>query len=202
MKRLATLSLVVALAACGGKENSSNQASTSQPAAQPSASAGAAAAQPAAPSGPMTMPDWYKKDDATKTVSLDITAGATDANNHWNYNGGTHGDIAITVPEGYKVALHFKNNDQTMPHSLTITDQAPPYGASLNLTPVFEGAQTSNPTSMTDATAPGKSEDITFTASKAGDYYMVCSIAGHAAMGMYLLFNVSSDGSAGVQSSM
>jgi len=199
MKRFATLSLVVALAACSGGKSSSNQASESQPASQPDTQPAAQATQPAAPSGPMTTPAWYKKDDATKTVSLDITAGATDANNHWNFNGGTHGDIAITVPEGYTVKIHFENHDPAMAHSLGIVAQTSGFGATMTPTPAFPGAITSNPTSMTAATLPGKSEDISFTADKAGNYAMVCFIPGHAATGMYLLFNVSADGSAGVQ---
>jgi sulfocyanin len=200
MKRFATLSLVVALAACGGGEGSSNQAN--QPASQPAAEPAAQPAEAAAPSGPMTMPDWYKKDDATKTVSLTITAGATDANNHWNFNGGTHGSIAITVPEGYTVKIHFQNDDPAMAHSMGIVAETSGFGASMDPTPAFPGAITTNPTSMTDATLPGKSEDVSFAADKAGNYAMVCFIPGHAATGMYLLFNVSSDGSAGVQGAM
>jgi sulfocyanin len=202
MKRFATLSLVVALAACSGGKSSSNEASASQPDTQPATQPEAQATQAAAPSGPMTMPDWYKKDDATKTVSLDITAGATDANNHWNFNGGTHGDIAITVPEGYTVKIDFQNHDPAMAHSMGIVAQTSGFGAAMTPTPAFPGAITSNPTSMTAATLPGKSEDVTFKADKAGNYAMVCFIPGHAATGMYLLFNVSSDGSAGVQTSM
>jgi sulfocyanin len=195
MKRLSTLSLVIALAACSGGEKPSNNAPASQPASQPAAQPAA----PAAPSGPMTTPDWYSKNDAAKTVALTITAGATDVMNHWNFNGGTHGSIAITVPEGYKVNIHFQNHDPAMAHSMGIVNETSGFGAAMEPNPAFPGAITTNPTSMTDATLPGKSEDVSFTASTAGNYAMVCFIPGHAATGMYLLFNVSSDGSAGVQ---
>jgi sulfocyanin len=195
MKRFATLSLVAALAACGGGEPPANTDATSQPAAAP-----AAAAQPAAPTGEMTMPDWFSVDDAAKTATMTITAGLTDAVNHWNFNGGHNGNMAITVPEGYAVTIHFKNADPNgMAHSLGIIAAQSTYGAMLEPNPVFPGAISDNPTSMTDGLMPGNEEDVTFTAATAGDYAMVCFIPGHAAAGMWVHFNVSSDGSSGVQ---
>jgi len=52
---------------------------------------------------------------------------------------------------------------------------------------------------MISATMPGESETITFVAGVAGNYSLVCYIAGHSAVGMWLFFNVSGDGEAGVQ---
>jgi uncharacterized cupredoxin-like copper-binding protein len=46
---------------------------------------------------------------------------------------------------------------------------------------------------------PGESETITFTASQAGEYSLVCYVPGHAMIGMYVHFNVSADGEAGVR---
>jgi uncharacterized cupredoxin-like copper-binding protein len=52
---------------------------------------------------------------------------------------------------------------------------------------------------MTDATAPGGgAETITFTASDAGEYSLVCLIPAHAATGMWMGFTVSAAGEAGV----
>ncbi len=86
-----------------------------------------------------------------------------------------------------------------MAHSLGIIAATSNFSATLEPNPVFEGAITHNPTSMTEATMPGQEETVTFTASTAGNYSMVCFIPGHAATGMWVHFNVSSDGSAGVQ---
>ena len=57
---------------------------------------------------------------------------------------------------------------------------------------------TENPSSLTEATMPGETESISFVASTAGEYGMVCYVPGHVAIGMYVKFIVSSDGSAGV----
>jgi sulfocyanin len=194
MKRFSTLSLVVALTACGGGEPPANTEATSQPAAAP-------AAQPSAmATGEMTMPDWFHVDEANKAVHMTITAGATDAINHWNFNGGHNGNMTITVPEGYAVTIEFKNADPNgMAHSLGISAGAASFGAMLEPNPVFPGAVTRNPTSMTDGTMPGQEETISFTAATAGQYAMVCFIPGHAATGMWVHFNVSSDGTSGVQ---
>ncbi len=196
MKRFTTLFLVAALAACGGGEPAQDQA-----ASQPAASAPAPAAEmaAAAPSGEMTMPDWFHVDEANKTVHMTITAGATDALNHWNFNGAHNGSMAITVPEGFAITIDFKNADPAMAHSLGIIAATSNFSAMLEPDPVFPGAITENPTSMTEATMPGTETTVSFTASKAGNYSMVCFIPGHAATGMWVHFNVSSDGSAGVQ---
>ena len=63
----------------------------------------------------------------------------------------------------------------------------------------FEGAISANPTSMTESTMPGEQEQITFIASTAGEYTVACFIPGHAATGMWIYFNVSADGTFGVQ---
>jgi uncharacterized cupredoxin-like copper-binding protein len=55
---------------------------------------------------------------------------------------------------------------------------------------------------MTDGTMPGESETVTFMASEAGEYTMVCYIPGHAVSGMWLRFVVSADGEAGVTGGM
>jgi len=191
MKRFATLSLVAVLAACGGGEPAEN------------APEAAAAPQAAAPSlSEMTMPDWFHVDEANKMVHMTITAGLTDALNHWNFNGYVRGEATITVPEGYTVMIDLVNNDPAMAHSLGISTVTSGFGAMLDQTVAFEGAVTSDPASMTDATMPGETESIQFTATTAGEYSMACLIVGHAAVGMWVYFNVSADGSAGVQTKM
>lgn len=189
MKRFSVLAAVAALAACGGGE----------PAQDAPAAETAAAAAPAAPTfGEMTVPDWFHVDEANRTVHMTVTAGLTDVQNYWNFNGYINGGMRITVPEGYTVTIDLVNNDPVMAHSLIISSQTDNL-AMPGTTPAFEGAATSNPTSMTEATMPGETESITFTASAAGNYTMICLVPGHAAVGMWIWFDVSSDGSMGVQ---
>lgn len=191
MKRIATLSLVAVMAACGGGEPAEK------------APEAAAAPQAAAPSlSEMTKPDWFHVDEANKMVHMTITAGLTDALNHWNYNGYVRGEATITVPEGYTVMIDLVNNDPAMAHSLGISTVTSGFGAMLDQTVAFEGAVTTDPTSMTDATMPGETESVKFVADKAGNYSLACLIIGHAATGMWVYFNVSADGTAGVQTMM
>jgi hypothetical protein len=181
------------LVACGGGE----------PAESPSQGAGAPApaAAPAAPmpSGPMTTPDWFHADAASRTVHLTITAGATPDNNHWNFNGAIRGSTAITVPEGYAVEIEFTNRDPNMAHSLGISAETSNFSVPPQPNPVFPGAISQNPGSLIDGTMPGETETIRFVAERAGNYSIVCYIPGHTAVGMWLRFNVSANGEAGVQ---
>lgn len=194
MKRTAfSTALFLGLAACGGGE----------PAADSTASAEAASSEPAAAeaqAGEMTMPDWYQMDG--DQVTLDIVAGQTSKGNYWNYNGAQYGEMTITVPVGSEVTINFSNDDPNMAHSIGVGpgwDTAP---AMVDPDPVFEGAISSNPTSMTESTMPGESETVTFTASEAGEYTLVCYIPGHAVSGMWIHFNVSAEGEAGVTGAM
>jgi FtsP/CotA-like multicopper oxidase with cupredoxin domain len=183
-------------AACGGGEPAESDDTTSTPAAEPAPSA------PAIPTGPMTMPEWYEIDRDAQTVNLTITAGSTNANNYWNYNGAINGRTAITVPEGYTVNLTLINQDPNMPHSAVISSETRNFAAPPSPEPVFAGAATENSTSMVDATMPGETETITFVAETAGTYSMVCTIPGHSALGMWLFFNVApADAEVGVQGS-
>ncbi len=189
MRRFSAIAMMLALAACGGGEPASDTA-----AGEP---AGAAPAEAVAATE-MTMPDWFHVDQANEAVHMTITAGATDAKAYWNFNGATDGNMTITVPVGYTVMIDFKNDDPAMAHSLGISSMVGGFGASPDPTPAFAGAMTENPTSMVDATMPGEEESISFVADAAGEYTMVCYIPGHAATGMWVRFNVSAEGEAGV----
>lgn len=61
-------------------------------------------------------------------------------------------------------------------------------------TPVFAGAMSSNPGSMTDSTMPGESETVTFMAERPGTYALVCYIPAQAATGMWITLEVTPDG--------
>jgi len=196
MKRSSAHFLVIALAACGGGEPAQTPPAEQQPAA-------AAPATAAAPTlGEMTMPDWFHADDAAKTIHMTITAGATDLKNYWNFNGYTDGNMAITVPEGYAVTIDLVNKDPVMAHSLGISSVTENFAIVDPATVAFPGAITASPASLTEATLPGETESITFTAATAGSYTMLCFVPGHSAVGMWVRFNVSADGGKGVQTAM
>ena len=196
MKRISILpALAFAIAACGGGEPADTAAEA--PAAPAETAVSSA---PAGPTGPMTQPDWFHVSADDQTVHMTITAGSTTDNNYWNFNGASRGSMAVTVPEGYTVTIDLVNNDPVMPHSLGISPESSNFSGLLEATSVFEGAITENPTSMVDGTMPGETESITFVADAAGNYSMVCFITGHSLAGMWIYFNVSADGEAGVQS--
>ena len=188
-RMLAALLVTTFVVACGGGE----QADT---AAQQAGGGDAMGA------GAMSMPDWMRVDTAARTVTLDIVAGQTTANNSWNYNGHFSGNATITVPQGYQVTITFRNNDPAIAHSLGITDQVGTYPAQFtNPQPVFAGAMSTNPTDVMNATKPNATETIRFTTATAGQYAMVCFVPAHATAGMWVRFTVSSDGTAGVTTS-
>ena len=189
MRTTALLSTLVvfSLTACG-------EPAAERPAAEPVTDA------PPAAAAALTMPDWYQVDHDAQTVTMDITAGSTPANNYWNFNGWHGGTGMIVVPVGYEVTINFTNSDPAMAHSIGIDARTSNFPANFSQpTPVFEGAISSTPTSLTESTMPTETETITFTADQAGAYSMVCYVPGHAIIGMYTFFNVSADGEAGVR---
>ncbi|HSH76736.1 MAG TPA: sulfocyanin-like copper-binding protein [Longimicrobiales bacterium] len=191
-RHLLSLAVVSVLVACGGGEPAESGSGAQSPPQRP------AATRPP-PSGPLTVPDWYAVDNDARTVRLSIVAGLTPDNNHWNFNGAINGDLAITVPEGYTVTVDFENRDPNMAHSLGISPETSNFSVPPQPNPVFEGAITQNPGSMIDGTMPGEAETIEFVADRAGSYSLVCYIPGHTAVGMWVFFNVSAGGEAGVQ---
>ncbi|MGD8602250.1 MAG: sulfocyanin-like copper-binding protein [Gemmatimonadota bacterium] len=191
--------LTIAVVACGGGEPSETPQSTSTPATGAPATSSPAGGLPAPPTGAMTMPEWYTVDHDAQTVHLTLIAGETNTNNYWNYNGATKGDLAINVPEGYSITIDQVNHDPNMAHSIGILALPSNFAMPPQPNPVFEGALSENPTSMVEATQPGETETIQFTADESGTYGLVCLIPGHAAVGMWLYFIVSDDGEAGVQ---
>ena len=186
------LILAFAVAACGdGGEPADSAAAT---ATMPVAAA--VNVVPVAPTGPLTIPDWFHVDADAQTVHMTLTGGGTPP---WHYNDAQHGGQAITVPEGYTVTIDLINEDPVMAHSLGISAEAPPFAGVIEPIAVFDGAMTENPGSMIDGTMPGETETVTFVAETAGSYTILCYITGHSLTGMWLYFNVSSDGSVGVQ---
>lgn len=180
----------VALFGCGGGEEGDRSASS--PGTAPEADAAPSATMPA---------DWISVDDAARTVRVTLVAGETDANNRWNFGGYANGEATVVVPVGYTVTVNFENRDPVHYHSVGVLAKAASYPAVFEeATPVFDGAITSNATSMMEATAPGGgTESITFVASEAGEYALVCPVPAHAVTGMWIGFEVSEAGDSGLR---
>lgn len=182
-----TLCAVVLLGCGSGEEGA-------PPASSPGAATTAAATD--------AMPaDWITVDDAARTVTIALVAGETDANNRWNFNGHSAGEATVVVPAGYTVTVNFENRDPAHRHSAGVLARMasyPPYFE--DATPVFDGAITSNATSMTESTAPGGgTESMTFVASEAGEYALVCPVPANAVTGMWIGFEVSGTGESGLR---
>lgn len=184
---LTSLMLVFGLAACGGggdEGTTEGETTTMEEPAEMEA-------------GGLSTPAWMAVDETARTVTMDIRAGETDANNRWNFNGLYAGNGAISVPEGFQVTINFTNADPNQPHSIGIDEAMDSYPATFEMPePVFAGAV--SPDATTTGTAPNQSATISFTADRAGDYAMICYIPGHAVAGMVIPFHVTTDGSAGV----
>ncbi len=184
-----TAALVLGLAACGGGDTDEPPPS-SAPSAQP----------PAASSGVLTVPFWMQVDNSAQTVAIRLVAGETAENNRWNFNGHHGGIGGITVPVGYTVTVSLENQDPAMGHSVGVDRKAESYpNLFTEVAPAFEGGVTPDPTSMTDSTMPGETDEITFLAGEAGDYVLMCYVVGHAAIGMWIDFTVSANGDVGAQ---
>ena len=183
--------LTILIMACGGDDGDSD---TPPPravhSAAPTSGVGVAAA------------DWITVDEGANTVTIDLVAGQTDANNRWNYNGYSRGEATIVVPLGHTVTIRFDNTDPVNFHSAGVLEETASFPAiySESTTAVFAGAMTSNATSITEATAPGGgSESITFTADTVGEYTLVCMSPAHAITGMWIGFEVSASGESGLK---
>lgn len=186
----------IALSACGGPDAATSD--SAEPSGAPELSQPPQTAIEDA-AGPLVIPDWFVVDEASGAVRLAITAGATEAKNYWNFNGYTDGEIVIVVPEGTNVTIDFSNADPAMAHSLGLSRELANFAMPPAPDPAFPGAITKNPTSMVSSTLPGESETIEFVADEAGRYSLVCYIAGHTAVGMWIFFEIAADASVGVR---
>lgn len=115
------------------------------------------------------------------TVELTIVAGKDMSSGGMDFNGYRNGAMTITVPVGWKVVVHFVNNGD-MPHSLAVLPAGSSKQPSPPATPVFPGAITKN---FEDGLPKGTKQTLTFDASKAGTYELVCGCPGHSVAGMW-----------------
>ncbi len=186
--RLLALSLLVlplALAGCGGGGSPAAGGSGAGP--TPTAAVAGAISRVRSAYGGMpssiraaTLPAWMKVDADGTSVALTITTAG------FTFNGASKGTMTITVPQGWKVAVTYRNTT-SVAHSLVIAAQASTPLPTTGFAPAMTGASTTNP-----ATGQAKStQQFSFTASSAGLYIMVCDVPGHADAGMWDHFDVS-----------
>ena len=120
------------------------------------------------------------------TVELTLVAGQTAANGSLNFNGYAKGALTLTVPQGWQLVVHYRNNTalrhsfDVIPFTGTQPESAP--------APAFPGASTKD---LVGGIGSGHAETITFSATKAGTYEFLCGVLGHAQAGMWDLLVVS-----------
>jgi len=145
------------------------------------ASVGSLAAQDA----PKVDSTWLTVSPAAKTAELALIAGLTADYGGLNFNGFREGALTLTVPRGWTVVLHFRNQDAVLPHSVSVIADQGPVPAAPGA-PAFRGAATAKP----EGVGNGMSEDVKFGAAKAGSYLIVCAVPGHASAGMWIRLKV------------
>ena len=132
-------------------------------------------------------PSWLKSDSVKQTAEMSVIAGMNAANGNMNFNGAVGGGLEIIVPLNWHVVLHFRNNDQILPHSAEVipaTDtipESPPPAA-------FPHADTGR---LQQGLGPDARNDVKFTADRAGSFYVFCAVPGHGAAGMWIRLDVS-----------
>src|SRR5437764_7327300 len=141
---------------------------------------GAAAAQTA--TGGKIDPTWLRTDAASKTVDFKLVAGLTNNNGGMNFNGFGRGGLVLTVPQGWTVALHFKNEDPNLPHSVEVVPEAAaiPTGP---VPPAFEHATTGH---LEQGFSTGQGAEIRLAAAKAGAFLIFCAVPAHGAAALWL----------------
>ncbi|HZH41174.1 MAG TPA: sulfocyanin-like copper-binding protein [Gemmatimonadales bacterium] len=151
---------------------------------------GAAAPRAASAQG-ATMkvdPSWVITRTSDSTVEFRLVAGMSPANGGMNFDGATAGSLTLTVPIKWHVVLHFRNDDENMPHSAEVTVAKAPVPAMPDTKPAFGGAESKDATQGVNA---GTKQDVHFTADQPGSYIIVCAVPGHGAAGMWIRLVVS-----------
>src|SRR2546426_3743821 len=139
-----------------------------------------------AKSGKVDAP-WLRADAASKTAEFKLVAGLTEANGGMNFNGFGRGGLVLTVPRGWNVVLHFKNEDPNLPHSAEVIADAEviPVGP---VPPAFEHATTGR---LEQGFPTGQGTDGRFVPGKAGSFLIFCAVPGHGVAGMWIRLAVS-----------
>ncbi len=148
---------------------------------------GAVRAEAQTAKGGKIDPAWLRGDAATKTAEFKLVGGLTDLNGGMNFNGFSRGALVLTVPQGWNVVLHFKNQDPNLPHSVEIIADGDAIPSS-PVPPAFEHAATGR---VDQGFPAGQGADVRFVAGKAGGFLIFCAVPGHGAVGMWIRLAVS-----------
>ena len=132
-------------------------------------------------------PTWLRVDVPSKTAEFKLVAGLSDANGGMNFNGFGRGALVLTVPQGWTVVLHFKNQDPNLPHSVEVIPDATPMPVG-PVTPAFEHATTGR---LDQGFSAGQGAEVRFVSGKAGSFLIFCAVPGHGAAGMWIRLAVS-----------
>jgi sulfocyanin len=172
--------------------HASRPATTTAAAPGTSTASSTAATSTAAPSAAsdssVTVNEFLSYDPSAKTVSLKLFAAHGSVNGGMNFNGASNGNSTITVPAGWSVTWHFKNED-AIPHSAIVLPNKMPFPAQPQ-DPAIPRAYTND---VTGGLPTNGTDQTTFKASPAGEYLLACGVPGHAPSGMWIRFNVSAD---------
>jgi sulfocyanin len=136
---------------------------------------------------PSNVKASMKWDAATRSMTLPMVSGLTKNAGGWNFDGQARGSMTIVVPVGAKVTFPYYNED-IVPHSLGVVAGSPTNVPSQPSQPAFPQAMTKN---FQQGIPTNQGDTVTFTADKAGTYLIVCGVPGHAASGMWVVFQVS-----------
>lgn len=138
-------------------------------------------------SGPKIDPTWLKSDSVIRQAEFTLVAGLTPINGGMNFNGAGPGSLTFTVPAHWTVVLHFRNNDQMLPHSAMVIAAAVPVPVSGASAAILHAS-----THRADQGLPSDAhEDVWFMAEQPGSYLIYCAVPGHGAAGMWVRFEVS-----------
>ena len=132
-------------------------------------------------------PAWLRADAAASTVQLTLIAGLGGTNGGMSFNGAVRGGLVFTVPVGWHVTVHFRNADQTLPHSVVVIPAVMPVPMAASA-PAFPHAASRQ---LAQGLPSDAHQDMTFTADRAGDFYIFCAVPGHGAAGMWIKMTVS-----------
>ena len=131
------------------------------------------------PSTPLAR--WLSSNASNKIVTLTLVPAANHVYNGFNFNGYGKGQVLVTVPSGWRVAVHCLNNVSSSRHSCAIVAGANATGSA------FPGAATPAPTV---GLAPGRQASFSFVASRSGVYRIACLVPGYGRAGMWDVFQV------------
>jgi hypothetical protein len=180
--RLGRLSALIALAAiaaaAAGCSSSHARSATAVPATT------AIRTQASATAGRPDPRRFLSADRAAKRVRLMLVAGLGHANNGYNFDGYGRGELLVSVPRGWRVAVDFRN------HASRRTSAAVVTGARSATIP-FHGASTAQPL---QGVTPGGAERFSFTPTRAGVFRVTSLVPGQAEARMYAVLVVTSGG--------